>query len=218
MVPRTSLLLFTDKIQAWVQHTLTCASRPQRQYVLAKVSGRGVRWKRSMLFLCRLYSWTESKFTIRGYFAKAVPGLIVSDVNFSFSWFVHNHGFCFLQVWCPTVFVSSGRRVLFKFGPQDNLSYKVLKKMCNTDRMACGMNCLVFTCCLMTCYDLCVSLDVTYQEWKSAPPSTPPILAHTHSSSPFPNINEPFSFNSICLPPRYLRFSRTDGLSADSTV
>ena len=42
---------------------------------------------------------------------------------------VHNHEFCFLQVWCPTVFASLGHRVQLKFGIQDTLSYKVLKKV-----------------------------------------------------------------------------------------
>ena len=58
----------------------------------------------------------------------AILGLIVRDVNFNFSCFVHNHEFCFLQVWCPAVFASSGHRVLLKLGLQDTLSYKVLKK------------------------------------------------------------------------------------------
>ena len=58
---------------------------------------------------------------IRNHSPAVVPGLIVSDVNFNFSCFVHNHGFCFLQVWCPTVFASSGHRVLLNFGLQDTL-------------------------------------------------------------------------------------------------
>ena len=52
---------------------------------------------------------------IRSYFTAAVPGLIISDVNFNFSCFVLNHGFCFLQVWCPAVFASSGHCVLLKW-------------------------------------------------------------------------------------------------------
>ena len=83
-----------------------------------------------MLFLCRLYSWTESKFMTRSHFMAAVPGLIISDVNFNFSCFLHNSQFCFLQVWCPTgptVFASSGHCVLLKFGLQDTLSHKVIK-------------------------------------------------------------------------------------------
>ena len=46
----------------------------------------------------------------------------------TFSVFVHNHGFCFVQSLRPTVFAVSGHRVLSKFGLQDTLS----KKMCNT--------------------------------------------------------------------------------------
>ena len=63
---------------------------------------------------------------IRNHFTAAVSGLIVSDVNFSFSCFAHNHGFGLLQVWCPYC-------VLLEFGIQDTLSYKVIRKMCNTD-------------------------------------------------------------------------------------
>ena len=71
---------------------------------------------------------------IRSCFTATVPGLIVtlslfvSDVNFNFYFFLHNRGFCFLQVWCPTGFASLGQRVLLKFGLQDTLSYKVMKK------------------------------------------------------------------------------------------
>ena len=59
---------------------------------------------------------TQSQFMIRSNFTAAVPGLTVSDLNFNFSCFVHNHGSCFLRVWCPTVFASSGHCVLLKFG------------------------------------------------------------------------------------------------------
>ena len=34
---------------------------------------------------------------IRNHSTAAVPGLSVSDVNFNFTCFVHNYGFCFLQ-------------------------------------------------------------------------------------------------------------------------
>ena len=57
----------------------------------------------------------------------AVPGLIVSDVNFNISHFVHNNRFCFLQVWCP-VFASSGHPVPLNFGLKNTLSYWMLKK------------------------------------------------------------------------------------------
>ena len=87
--------------------------------------------------LCRLYSWTESRFTIRNHSTVAVPGLIVSDGNFNISHFVHNR-FCFLQVWCPTVFASSGHPVPLNFGLKNTLSYCMLKKMCNTARGASG--------------------------------------------------------------------------------
>ena len=79
--------------------------------------------------LCRLYSWNKNRFMIGHHSTAAVPGLAVSDVNFNFSSFVHNHGFCFLQVWCPTVFVSSGHRVLLNVGLWDTLFYYVLKKL-----------------------------------------------------------------------------------------
>ena len=65
-----------------------------------------------------------------------VSGLIVSGVNFNFFCFVHNHGFRFLQIWCPIVFASSGHRVLLEFGHHDTLSYKVIKNVqhCLTSR------------------------------------------------------------------------------------
>ena len=54
------------------------------------------RSKRIVLFLCRPYSETESKFITGSHFTAAVPELIVLDVNFNFSCLVHNRGFCFL--------------------------------------------------------------------------------------------------------------------------
>lgn len=42
--------------------------------------------------------------------------------------FVHNLGFCFLQVWCPIASESSRHYVLLLFGIHNNLSHKVLKK------------------------------------------------------------------------------------------
>ena len=65
---------------------------------------------------------------IRSLFMAAFLGLVVIDANFNFSCFVHNHGFCFLQVWCHAVFVSSGHHVLLNFGLRDTSSYEVLKK------------------------------------------------------------------------------------------
>ena len=54
--------------------------------------------------------------------------IAVSYVNFKISCLVHNNRFCFLQVWCPTVFARSGRCVMLNFGLQDTLSYEVVKK------------------------------------------------------------------------------------------
>ena len=59
---------------------------------------------------------------------EAAPGLIVSGVNFNYFCCVHNHRFCLLQVWCPTVFASSVHCVFLKFGLQDILFFKVLKE------------------------------------------------------------------------------------------
>ena len=84
--------------------------------------------KHITLFLCKLYSWTESKVMIGSHFTAAVSGLIVCDVNFNCSCFVQNHRFCFLQVRCPTVFASSGHCGLLKFGLQDTSPYKVIRK------------------------------------------------------------------------------------------
>ena len=65
---------------------------------------------------------------IRNHCVAAVSGLIINDVNINFSCFVHNHGFCFLQVWSPVVTASSGRSLLSRYGLLDTLSYEVLKK------------------------------------------------------------------------------------------
>ena len=62
---------------------------------------------------------------VRNHSAAAVLGLSLSDVNFNISCFVHNNGFCFLQVWCPAVFASSGHLVLSNVGLQNTLSYQV---------------------------------------------------------------------------------------------
>ena len=64
---------------------------------------------------CMLHSQSASCFV--GFLCDKTPlygsqGLIFSDVNFNFSYFVHSRGFCFLQVWCPTVLASSGQHVL----------------------------------------------------------------------------------------------------------
>ena len=65
---------------------------------------------------------------IRNHSMAAVPGPTVGDVNFCFPCFVHIHGYCFLQFWCPTVFISPGPCILLKFSRHDTLSYDVLKK------------------------------------------------------------------------------------------
>ena len=81
----------------------------QGHCVLAEVSGHVYREKcQSTSYFWRLQSWTRSSFMMRTHSTAAVSGMITSDVNFTFSWFIHNHGFCFLQVWCPTLFASSG--------------------------------------------------------------------------------------------------------------
>ena len=67
----------------------------QERHVLATVSGNSTWSKR--IILCRLYHcWTESKFVMRNHSTAAVPGLIVSEVNFNCSSFVDNQGFSFL--------------------------------------------------------------------------------------------------------------------------
>ena len=65
---------------------------------------------------------------IRNHSMAAVPGPTVGDVNFCSPYFVHIHGYCFLQFWCPTVFISPGPCILLKFSRHDTLSYDVLKK------------------------------------------------------------------------------------------
>ena len=87
--------------------------------------------------LCGLYSWTESRFMIRNHSTAVVPGLIVSDVNFNFSCFIHNNGF---------VFCKSG--VLLLLHHRDTvscsilvsrtLSYNVVQKCATLQRVAFG--------------------------------------------------------------------------------
>ena len=84
-----------------------------------------------MLFLCRLCSWIKCNFIIKSHFTAAIPGLIVSELNFNFSCYVHNHGFCFLQDWRPTVPASSGHHVLLKL-VSITLCPIRWKKMCKT--------------------------------------------------------------------------------------
>ena len=71
------------------------------------------------------------KYQIVIHFTAPLPGLINGDVNFNVSCFVHNHGLCFPQFRCPTVFASSGHRALLTFGLQDTLCFKAIK-MSNT--------------------------------------------------------------------------------------
>ena len=60
-------------------------------------------------------------------------GQIISDVNLNFPCSQPQiFFFFFLPIWYPIVFASSGHYALSQFGLQDTLSYKVLKKMCNT--------------------------------------------------------------------------------------
>ena len=84
---------------------LTCAPGLQRHHVLAETGGHVyiAQSKPTILFLYRLTSRTESKFMIRSHFMGAVSRLIVSNVDLNFSCFIHNIGFCFVQVWCPGV-------------------------------------------------------------------------------------------------------------------
>ena len=114
MVLQTSLLLFSNKIQASVQcNVLTSASGPQRHHVLAEVSQWQVK-AHKMHDLKPFYgscSRTDCQWCEHQHFL-----------------FVHNHGFCFLQVRCPTVFASSGHCGLLKFGLQDTSPYKVIRK------------------------------------------------------------------------------------------
>ena len=74
----------------------------------------------------KVNSWSEA--TLRQLFQVWLSVMWTSN----FSCFVHNHGLCFLQVWCPTVFASLGHRVLWTFGLKDTLSKKDPTKMCNT--------------------------------------------------------------------------------------
>ena len=68
--------------------------------------------------LCRL---TESKIMIRSHFTATVPGLIVSDVNFNFSCFVHNYVVVVFFFLGGVVFCKSG--VPLFLGHRDTVSY-----------------------------------------------------------------------------------------------
>ena len=113
-----------------------------------------------LIKLRRLFSWTESNFMIRNHSTAAVQGLIISDVNFYFSCFVHNHRSCFLPVWCPIVFASLGHHVLLKSDPQDTLSQKMLKNV---------------QCC--TC------LTKIFEAWSACCPNTSTWLLHHPNKS-----------------------------------
>ena len=56
----------------------------------------GIVHGQSALCFAGFNSWSKSKFMIRNHSPAAVPGLIIVDVNFNLSCFVHNHWFCFL--------------------------------------------------------------------------------------------------------------------------
>ena len=92
-------------------------------------------FKISFLFLLEALQLTKSKFMIRRSFTTPVPGLTVSDVNFNFSCFVHNRRFHFLQVWCPTVFVSVGHCPI---------NFWVSRTLCPVRRTKNVRRCLVF--------------------------------------------------------------------------
>ena len=66
----------------WVDKCIRTAGEPcfgwsKRPYYSA--------WSKHIM-LCRLNSWTKSNFMIRNHSTAAVPWLIISDVNFNFSW------------------------------------------------------------------------------------------------------------------------------------
>ena len=124
VMPRTNLQLFFHRIQASGKRNRGVEMRFRTAG--ASCFGRSkppriVHGQSTLCFLHAYESWTETRFMIRNHSTAAVPGLTVSDVNFNFSCIVYNNGFRFLQVWCPTVFASSGHRVLLKSGLQDTV-------------------------------------------------------------------------------------------------
>ena len=144
MMLQTSLLLFFRRIQASGQRKKqTCwpvhSDRWGTMSWLKSAAMYSAESQRTML--CRLYSWTESRFMVRNHSAAAVLGLSLSDVNFNISCFVHNNGFCFLQVWCPTVSASSGHRVPLNFGLHDTLSTRCSKNVQHWLYMCIETNC-----------------------------------------------------------------------------
>ena len=127
----TSLLLLPNKIQS--------LSSAQKTDVLISASAETPCFGWSGHVYCMVKSAlcfffvgsiaeTENKFMIRSHFTAAAPGLSQwCELQLFLFYSIHNHWFCFLQVWCP-VFASLGHRILLKFGLQDTLLYKVLKK------------------------------------------------------------------------------------------
>ena len=138
MMPRTSLL-FSHQTETPGQHKTLC-------WQMHLVYGSTMFWPKYIdmygarskhIMLCRLYSWTESKFMTRNHSTAAVPELTVSGVNFNFFLFSHNHEFYYLQTWCPTVPASSGHQIIIKFYLQDILSSKVLKQCVTLTLLEC---------------------------------------------------------------------------------
>ena len=135
MMPQTGLLLFAQQIQASVQH-----KRPRCWQVHPDHLGTMFWLKQAATYsaqskcimLCGLYGWTKNRLMIRNHSTLTVPGLLVADVNFSFSCFVHN-GFCFcnwVQVWCSAVCVIRTRCI--DFWSPGRFVLEDARKMCNT--------------------------------------------------------------------------------------
>ena len=68
---------------------------------------------------------------VRNHSTAAVLGLIVSDINFNFLCFVHSTGFCFLQVWCPSVFCNIRTLCPITFWSPGNIVLLGVQNMCN---------------------------------------------------------------------------------------
>ena len=80
---------------------LTSAPRLHGHHVLAEVTGSVWCTIKANYALHAVKLNRKQLHAQKTLYGTCVPELIISDVNFNFSWFVHNHGYCFLQVCVP---------------------------------------------------------------------------------------------------------------------
>ena len=107
--PTNSSLIHCKTQTSWQVHS----DHRDTVFWLKQVALCSARSK-NIIMLCRLYCWTKSSFMIRNHSTAAVQGLIVCNVNFNFSSFVHKSGvllFCIFRAPCPVKIWSPGHFV-----------------------------------------------------------------------------------------------------------